>query len=163
MFCANEINHVGASFSNASEQSYKRLFVFNTYKQQTFLSLRYSYSVLVDIASQIAINPGGESTTVRGRISQRANKPGGESSRGRNGKGAKKPDTSCMPRQQSWPRIMQNTIMTDAVHRTGVILSRTYINERVTTLCAISQRRGAHGFLVFSSVRDTVAILAYST
>jgi len=32
MFCANEINHVDASFSNASEQSYKRLFVFNTYK-----------------------------------------------------------------------------------------------------------------------------------
>jgi len=50
MFCANEINHVGASFSNASEQSYKRLFVFNTYKQQTFLSLRYS--LLVDIALQ---------------------------------------------------------------------------------------------------------------
>jgi len=59
MFCANEINHVGASFSNTSEQSYKRLFVFNTYKQQTFLSLHYSYSLLVDIASQIAINPGG--------------------------------------------------------------------------------------------------------
>jgi len=50
MFCANEINHVDASFSNAGEQSDKRLFVFNTYKQQTFLSLRYS--LLVDIASQ---------------------------------------------------------------------------------------------------------------
>ena len=47
--------------------------------------------------------PGGESSKVRGRISQGANKPGGErargerargeSSRGRNGKGAKKPDT----------------------------------------------------------------------
>jgi len=31
-------------------RSYKRLFVFNTYKQQTFLSLRYS--LLVNIASQ---------------------------------------------------------------------------------------------------------------
>jgi len=50
MFCANEINYVDASFNNASEQSYKRLFVFNTYKQQTFLSLHYS--LLVDIALQ---------------------------------------------------------------------------------------------------------------
>jgi len=81
------------------EQSYKRLFVFHTYKQQTFLSLRcsYSYSLLVDIASQIAINPGGESSKVRGRISQGAKEPWGESSRGRNGKGAKKPDTVDTP------------------------------------------------------------------
>jgi len=50
----------------------------------------------VDIPSQIAINPGGESTTVCGRISQGANKLGGESSRGRNGKGAKKPDTASV-------------------------------------------------------------------
>ena len=42
----------------------------------------------------------GESSKVSGRISQGANKPGGESSRGRNGKGAKKPDTENVIRIQ---------------------------------------------------------------
>jgi len=42
-----------------------------------------SLYIALYIASQIAINPGGESTTVRGRISQGANKPGGERARGR--------------------------------------------------------------------------------